>query len=82
VANGDDVVGLSRGFLYAGTDSIVSSLWQVDDRATSLLMHDFYRNLAATDKRSALRQAQLSIRDQHNPHPFYWAAFQLIGDWK
>ncbi|MBU0483221.1 MAG: CHAT domain-containing protein [Proteobacteria bacterium] len=79
ISNGDDVVGFTRGFLYAGASSIVSSLWQVDDRATSMLMQDFYGNLQKTDKRNALRQAQLHIKDTYNSHPFYWAAFQLTG---
>ena len=78
VANGDDVVGLSRGFLYAGARAIVASLWSVDDNATGLLMQSFYRNLARSDKVEALRQAQLSIRRKYS-HPFYWAAFQLTG---
>lgn len=78
VTNGDDVVGLTRGFLYAGTRSIVSSLWSVDDRATAALMQAFYSNLASTNKREALRQAQIKARVTF-PHPFYWAAFQLTG---
>lgn len=79
VASGDDVVGFTRGFLYAGTGSIVSSLWKVDDKATSLLMQKFYMDLTATDKRSALRSAQLHVRDSYNSHPYYWAAFQITG---
>ena len=78
-ANGDDVVGLTRGFLYAGVGSIVSSLWKIDDRATSLLMQHFYRSLQETDKRSALRTAQLRMQRDGLRHPFYWAAFQLTG---
>lgn len=78
ISNGDDVVGLTRGFLYAGSSSIVASLWEVDDRATSLLMTEFYANLKKGDKREALRQAQLTTKKQY-PHPFYWAAFQLTG---
>ena len=78
VVNGDDVVGLNRGFLYAGARAIVASLWRVDDRATASLMRDFYRNLATRDKVEALRQAQLATRREY-PHPFYWAAFQLTG---
>lgn len=78
VANGDDVVGLTRGFLYAGSRSIVASLWSVDDKATSELMKSFYVNLARMDKKEALRQAQLETR-RNFPHPFYWAAFQLTG---
>jgi len=78
VANGDDVVGFTRGFLYAGAKSIVSSLWKVDDRATNKLMQSFYANLRQKDKRSALRAAQLTTKKQYN-HPYYWAAFQLTG---
>ncbi len=78
VQNGDDVVGLARGFLYAGSRSIVASLWKVDDQATSSLMTRFYENLKTLNKRDALREAQLATRRQHPP-PFYWAAFQLTG---
>ena len=78
VANGDDLLGFTRGFLYAGTRSIVSSLWKVDDRATRDLMLAFYRNLQDRDKAQALAQAQRAIKQQF-PHPFYWAAFQLTG---
>jgi len=78
VSNGDDVVGLTRGFLYAGSRSIVASLWSVEDRATAALMKDFYTNLATHTKQEALRQAQIKTR-QKFPHPFFWAAFQLTG---
>jgi CHAT domain-containing protein len=78
VANGDDVVGLTRGFLYAGSNSIVSSLWKVDDQATGDLMAGFYDALKNAGKREALRQAQLSARKKY-PHPYYWASFQLTG---
>jgi CHAT domain-containing protein len=79
IANGDDVVGLTRGFLYAGTSTIVASLWQVDDQATSYLMTRFYDNLKQSDKREALRRAQLDTRKKY-AHPYYWAAFQLTGN--
>lgn len=79
VANGDDVVGFTRGFLYAGVSSIVSSLWKVDDQATSILMQQFYESLKEIDKRSALRTAQLKVKDTYNAHPYYWAAFQITG---
>lgn len=78
ISNGDDVVGLARGFLYAGSNTIVASLWRVDDRATSYLMTEFYANLKKSNKRDALRQAQLAAKKQYE-HPFYWAAFQLTG---
>jgi CHAT domain-containing protein len=78
VANGDDLVGLTRGFLYAGSSSIVASLWKVDDLATSHLMTRFYQELRTTDKRDALRKAQRETRELY-PHPYYWASFQLTG---
>ncbi len=81
IANGDDVVGLTRGFLYAGSSSIVASLWKVDDLATSHLMTQFYSNLKKSDKREALRTAQLDTKRKY-PHPFYWASFQLTGNAK
>ncbi len=79
VLNGDDVVGLTRGFLYAGSSNIVASLWQVDDLATAELMKRFYVNLQNNmPKREALRKAQVDVR-QNFPHPFFWAAFFLTG---
>ena len=79
IANGDDVVGLTRGFLYAGTRTIVASLWQVDDRATGDLMIAFYRSIAnGLSKRDALRAAQLEQLGKQR-HPYFWAAFQLTG---
>ncbi len=79
IAAGDDVVGFTRGFLFAGADSILSSLWQVDDRATSILMEGFYSAMAASDKRTALRHGQLKVKETYNAHPFFWAAFELTG---
>ncbi|MBN2124488.1 MAG: CHAT domain-containing protein [Deltaproteobacteria bacterium] len=79
IANGDDLVGLTRGFLYAGASSIVASLWQVDDLATAQLMTRFYRELRNRDKAEALREAQLEIKKKY-PHPYYWASFQLTGN--
>ncbi len=78
VANGDDVIGLTRGFLYAGARSIVASLWEVDDAATAHLMESFYRNLDKGDKREALRLAQIETRQQY-PEPWFWAAFNILG---
>lgn len=81
ITKGDDVVGFTRGFLYAGAGSIVSTLWKVDDRATKDLMLDFYTKLLMMGKGEALRQAQLNTRKKY-PHPFYWASFQLTGNAK
>ncbi len=78
IRNGDDVVGLTRGFFYAGSNTIVASLWEVDDQATSCLMEQFYTALKTNNKEKALRQAQLATRKKYN-HPYYWAAFELTG---
>jgi CHAT domain-containing protein/tetratricopeptide (TPR) repeat protein len=77
---GDEVVGLTRALLYAGTPSVIASLWSVDDQATALLMERFYTHLqAGLGKGEALRQAQMDVRAEY-PHPYYWAAFVLTGD--
>ncbi len=78
IAKGDDLLGFTRGFLYAGTRSIIASLWKVDDLATKELMVAFYQNLERMDKATALAKAQRSSKIKY-PHPFYWAAFQLTG---
>ena len=78
ISNGDELVGLARGFLYAGSKSIVASLWSVDDEATAFLMSEFYADLRKTNKRESLRLAQLATKKKY-PHPFYWAAFELTG---
>ena len=80
VSRGDDVVGLNRAFLYAGTPTVVASLWSVRERQTGDLMTAFYNNLRdGMSKADALRQAQARVRAAH-PHPYYWAAFVLTGD--
>ncbi len=80
VSAGDEIVTTAKAFLYARARSVVASLWQVDDLATTIIMGDFYRNLKTKSKAEALRQAQLSARN--NPkyaNPFYWSPFILIG---
>jgi CHAT domain-containing protein/tetratricopeptide (TPR) repeat protein len=83
---GEGLIGLTRGFMYAGTPRIVASLWKVDDRATSELMKRFYQGLLGPERlrpAEALRQAQLSIWKQKQWRaPYYWAAFVLQGEWK
>jgi CHAT domain-containing protein len=84
-SNGDDVVGLSRAFIYAGAPTVVASLWSVDDEATAALMKAFYTHLKdGMGKAQALTAAQSDLRrDEAHPqwaHPFYWAAFVLTGD--
>jgi CHAT domain-containing protein/predicted negative regulator of RcsB-dependent stress response len=83
---GEGLIGLTRGFMYAGAPRVVASLWKVDDRATSELMKRFYQGMLGPEALSAaeaLRQAQLSIwRQKQWREPYYWAAFVLQGEWK
>src|SRR6266540_3487785 len=83
---GEGLIGLTRGFMYAGAPRIVASLWKVDDRATSELMKRFYQGMLGPEAlrpAGALRQAQLSIWKQKQwREPYYWAAFVLQGEWK
>lgn len=77
---GDELVGLSRAFIYAGTPSLVASLWSVEDRSTAYLMERFYGYLQdGMSKGEALRQAKLDTMAEY-PSPYHWAAFTLIGD--
>jgi CHAT domain-containing protein len=81
---GEGLIGLTRGFMYAGASSVVASLWKVDDEATAELMKQFYTNLLQKGMPPdvALRAAQNTIRQ--NPlwrEPYYWAAFTLQGEY-
>jgi CHAT domain-containing protein/Flp pilus assembly protein TadD len=80
----EGVIGLTRALQYAGARSIVVSLWSVSDESTVKLMKTFYAELrAGTPKDLALQRAQAAVRA--NPkwqHPFYWAPFMLVGDWR
>jgi len=82
---GEGLIGLTRGFMYAGTPRVVASLWQADDRATAELMGRFYDGLLRQGLRpaAALRAAQVSMwKDRRWQAPYYWAAFTLQGEWK
>ncbi len=82
---GEGIIGLTRGFMYAGNSDVVASLWKVDDKATAELMKRFYQNLFKGNMRpaDALRKAQISmIKEKTSAHPFFWAAFTLQGDWQ
>ncbi len=81
INSGNELMGLTRSFLYAGSSSVIASLWTVDDRSTAYLMQQFYSNLATMDKARALRQAKLATMKQY-PEPFHWAAFCLQGDYQ
>jgi len=110
---GDEIVGLSRAFIYAGAPTIIASLWKVNDQSTAELMTLFYKNLRTLPKAKALRKAQIEMirgpagkgivrgvggittakkvktiavkepeRTVDGSHPYFWAPFVLIGDWK
>jgi hypothetical protein len=80
---GDEIVGLNRAFIYAGTPSVMATLWSVEDAATRELMVAFYRYLKdeGYTKGEALRQAQIDVlQNPDTAHPYYWAGFVLTGD--
>ncbi len=79
--NGEGVSGLSRAFLYAGAQAVLASLWNINDRATAGFMGHFYRSLnQGKNKDEALQSAKLEMLRSPFGHPFYWAAFVVIGD--
>jgi CHAT domain-containing protein len=81
VAPGDELMGLARGFLSAGSATVLMSLWTIDDETTAELMVAFYEELARSNSPAgALRNAQLKLLAQR-PHPFFWSPFVLVGRW-
>lgn len=82
---GEGLVGLVRGFMYAGAPRVVASLWDVKDEATSELMKRFYQKMLEEGMRpaAALRAAQVSMwREPRWQAPYYWAGFMIQGEWK
>ena len=82
---GEGLVGLTRGFMYAGAARALVSLWSVSDEATAELMKRFYRGVLKDGLRpaAALRAAQVAMgKDQWWEAPYYWAGFVLQGEWR
>jgi len=82
---GEGLVGIVRGFMYAGAKRVIASLWKVRDDATAELMNRFYQHMLQDEEppARALRMAQLEMsKDQRWRAPYYWAAFILQGEWK
>ncbi len=90
---GDELIGLTRSFLYAGAPSVIVGLWYVADRSTRLLMEGFFRTWLGAigvdaeglkiSKAEALRQTQQNImRTAGYDHPYFWSPFILVGDWR
>lgn len=79
ITSGDEIIGLTRAFIYAGAPSVITTLWKVNDRASYELMREFYSQLKNLKKSEALRQAQLKTMKSY-PEPFFWAAYGLTGE--
>jgi len=84
IAQGDEVLGFTRSFLSAGSSSLIVSLWPVSDDATAVLMGTLYAELAkGRDLQQAMQAGQLAVlKDPKMSHPFFWAPFNLIGNWR
>jgi CHAT domain-containing protein/tetratricopeptide (TPR) repeat protein len=80
VVGGDELLGLVRGLLYAGTQGVLVTLWDVNDQSTADFMKLFYENLGrpGTNKAQAVQRAMREVRKEYS-HPFYWAPFVLVG---
>jgi CHAT domain-containing protein len=79
VAEGDELLGLIRGALYAGARSLLLTLWEVNDRSATLFMTSFYRQLPTIDSKArAVTQAAREVRNRY-PHPYHWAPFVVVG---
>jgi CHAT domain-containing protein len=82
---GEGLIGLTRGFFYAGAPRVLASLWQIDDRTGAAFMKPFYEAMLVRHERpaAALRSAQLALwQNKGWDAPYYWAAFTLQGEWK
>jgi len=82
---GEGLIGLTRGFMYAGAPRVLASLWRVPDRATMVLMRRFYSGILSKGlpAAAALREAQAAMRaEKQRAAPYYWAGFTLQGEWK
>ncbi|MEM6402640.1 MAG: CHAT domain-containing protein [Cyanobacteria bacterium P01_D01_bin.116] len=83
--NGEGLVGLTRGLMYASGEQVVLSLWQVSDEGTSVLMQEFYQQMLRGGKNpvESLRAAQKKLwQDEKWRNPYYWAGFTVQGEWR
>ena len=81
---GEGLMSMVRRFMYSGTPRVLASLWKVDDEATAELMKEFYKHLLqeGMTPAAALRQAQITqMQKKSRQSPYYWAGFQLQGEW-
>ena len=83
ITKGDEIWGFTRSFLSAGASALVLSLWPVADESTEKIMTTFYNEMRGASLREAMRKAQLALRnDSRFEHPYFWAPFNIIGDWR
>jgi CHAT domain-containing protein/predicted negative regulator of RcsB-dependent stress response len=84
VERGDEILGFTRAFFYAGASTLIVSMWPVSDESTALTMDTFYASLTHGDEAiDAMRKAQLAVlANSKFTHPFYWAPFDLMGGWR
>jgi CHAT domain-containing protein len=84
IATGDEILGFTRSFLSAGSSGLIVSLWPVADESTELLMATLYADLVkGADIQVAMQDAQLTVLKRPSfSHPFFWAPFNFIGDWR
>ncbi len=83
ITRGDEIWGFARSFLAAGAPTLVLSLWPVADDSTEKLMTAFYKQLVNSSLREAMQKAQIEVsRIPGFEHPFFWAPFNLTGDWR
>lgn len=77
--SGDEIIGLVRGFLYAGARCLLVSLWDVHDGSTSEMMHHFYRHVESGKGFAEALQSAMRATREERPHPYYWGSFRLVG---
>ncbi|WP_235025332.1 CHAT domain-containing protein [Caballeronia terrestris] len=84
IERGDEIMGFTRAFFYAGASALIVSMWPVSDDSTALTMRTFYTSLTRGDEAiDAMQKAQLAVlADKRFSHPFYWAPFDLMGGWR
>jgi CHAT domain-containing protein/tetratricopeptide (TPR) repeat protein len=81
---GEGLIGITRGFMYSGVPTVMSSLWEAHQFHTVSLIRTFYESMVQDDKKAAasLREAQINLWERRKLPPYYWAAFELQGDWR
>lgn len=83
ISKSEGVIGLTRAFQYAGARSVLVSLWEITDNSSSELMKEFYRQYKnGVSKDEALQRAEVKLIKSEFSHPYFWAPFVLVGDWR